>query len=470
MFTEKFKSFFQQHLYIFENLVVLANSNLKKSKVGKYFPYTSGNFEIEHFSINSSQYWSGLSSLFWHLDKFNIENEVPFHGKEFADELINIELDDYDVLELEKTSNQLLDEAIALKEFFIPPNAFVDLELGPFIGTKIIEDGNDVILNWMTKDNKFVQVAVVPNSKAHEIKNFGFEEFYASLKKIVGTNQFSELLSKWRNFQNVLRLTSVIIIRDFWVVTKKEDVFYVQHRNTKNQNKSNNNNIYITYIPRRKYINKIDLNDLETKLKLSQRAKHNVKAHFRKGNPTPAQKQLAKILKIDLPEGHTYVKAHFRGGEEKERVYRSVSAIALASSIKKDGITEKNPKNTWFDFENEVYKIHKLMGYEVLFKASNYSGDGGIDLRVRKKTRNRVNEILIQCKYWKKSIGPDVVRELIGTLEDNYDENVNLTGAIYTISNFTPQATSLAIKHNIQLVDGLAWGKLSNSLTHKNHI
>ena len=238
---------------------------------------------------------------------------------------------------------------------------------------------------------------------------------------------------------------------------------FCNFKNQINENKLNNKSNYITYIPRRKYINKINLSNLETKLKLSQRAKHNVKAHFRKGNPTPSQKQLAKILNINLPEGHTYVKAHYRGGEEKERIYRSISAIALASSIEKNEITKKNPTNTWFDFEHEVGRIHQLMGYEVLFKASNYKGDGGIDLRVRKKTRHNVNEILIQCKYWKKSIGPDVVRELIGTLEDNYDKNVNLTGAIYAISNFTPQATSLAIKHNIQLIDGVAWGKLSNS-------
>ena len=55
------------------------------------------------------------------------------------------------------------------------------------------------------------------------------------------------------------------------------------------------------------------------------------------------------------------------------------------------------------------------MGWEVR-KRNNY--DGGIDIRALRDTKEGVEQLVAQCKHWKKPIGPDVLRELVGSATD----------------------------------------------------
>ena len=67
-----------------------------------------------------------------------------------------------------------------------------------------------------------------------------------------------------------------------------------------------------------------------------------------------------------------------------------------------------------------------------------------------------VQKLLVQCKHpyvSMKPIGPEVIRELIGSkiVEDDEFENVLM---VITSSKFTPGAREIANKHDVILVDG----------------
>ncbi len=479
---------FNNVLQLLRSLCILAASSPRLTDMGKRFPFfsptASGLGYLELLTVcpeKPERYWIGESLGFWWLDDLLTENEYPLTSQGFVEGFKDVQLTRQESEELRETHELLFAEAAAMKEFFIPPNAFVEVGVGPFVGVKIHERENDIALKWVTQRNEFFSMSMWPEDKAFAFQSFGELKFLQEeAKKVYGakddvlienalsqSNQIDKLVAA----KQLLSLISATIIRDFWVVDERKDVFYVQEKATKrtaqkNQKPTSSSKKQIVYIPRRRYSKKIDLSKFQKRLKLAERTKHIVRQHFRKGQPTAAQIQLAKLMNIQLPEGHTFVKSHFRGGGEAQKVYRSISAIALAATSEEPTIEKINDFPTWFDFENEVGRIQKLMGYEVLFKAANYSGDGGIDLRVRKKTSKRIEEVLIQCKCWKGTVGPDVVRELMGTLVENQNDEVDLRGAIYTTSKFSKEATALAVKNNIQLVDGDTWAKLSNQMTY----
>ena len=64
-----------------------------------------------------------------------------------------------------------------------------------------------------------------------------------------------------------------------------------------------------------------------------------------------------------------------------------------------------------------------------------------------------IKKLLVQCKHWKKPIGPDVIRELIGSskLEESDHEKVLM---VITSSKFTYGAREAAEQENIELIDG----------------
>lgn len=64
-----------------------------------------------------------------------------------------------------------------------------------------------------------------------------------------------------------------------------------------------------------------------------------------------------------------------------------------------------------YEFEQYVADIFRQRGYRV--KLHGRRGDNGVDLRL---TQPNGKEAIVQCKRYRKSVGPDVVRELYGTL------------------------------------------------------
>ena len=167
------------------------------------------------------------------------------------------------------------------------------------------------------------------------------------------------------------------------------------------------------------------------------------------------QMLLASDANIYIPDGYTFVKKTDWGKIKKSKreiKYRTTSLNGLFygsdHEIKKaKKIHELSPAG----FEEKMEDYVDKKGWEVI-KRNNY--DGGIDIRAWKKFKNgTIKKLLVQCKHWKKPVGPDVIRELIGAskLEESEHKKVLM---VITSSKFTFGAREAAAKENIELIDG----------------
>lgn len=69
-------------------------------------------------------------------------------------------------------------------------------------------------------------------------------------------------------------------------------------------------------------------------------------------------------------------------------------------------------KLTGIQFENEMGSLFRTMGYEV--KSTPLTGDGGVDLILRKDRR----KIVVQCKAHNSKVSIDVARQLVASMQD----------------------------------------------------
>ncbi|MFA5004344.1 MAG: restriction endonuclease [Candidatus Saccharimonadales bacterium] len=94
-------------------------------------------------------------------------------------------------------------------------------------------------------------------------------------------------------------------------------------------------------------------------------------------------------------------------------------------------------------FEQAVANLFRNIGFNA--KVSNRGGDGGIDIILQKADRR----IAVQCKRYKSSVGPHVIRDLWGTMHNlGFNE-----GCIVTTTGFTKGVTAFAQDKNIFLID-----------------
>ena len=137
---------------------------------------------------------------------------------------------------------------------------------------------------------------------------------------------------------------------------------------------------------------------------------------------------------------------------KKEITYRSKSLHGLFYASdheiqKAKEIHELSPAG----FEEHSEKYVTKLGWEVI-KRSNH--DGGIDIRALKEFKDgAIKKLISQCKHWKKPIGPDVLRELVGSAADEKSEHEKVLMVI-TSSRFTPGAVDYADRNDIILVAG----------------
>jgi hypothetical protein len=79
------------------------------------------------------------------------------------------------------------------------------------------------------------------------------------------------------------------------------------------------------------------------------------------------------------------------------------------------------------EFESKVADLFSIMGYHT--SVTKGSGDGGIDIVMRRDGRL----IVVQCKLHKKPVGPHVIRDLFGALQDSKaDEAILVASAGFT--------------------------------------
>ena len=94
---------------------------------------------------------------------------------------------------------------------------------------------------------------------------------------------------------------------------------------------------------------------------------------------------------------------------------------------------ERQKRDFWinlngYQFENEVAKLYRQMGYRA--QVTRKTADGGVDIILIKGTEY----IAVQCKHHKNKVGPNDVRALQGVVH-----NGNYTSGIFvSLNGFTP--------------------------------
>ena len=216
------------------------------------------------------------------------------------------------------------------------------------------------------------------------------------------------------------------------------------------------------YLPRVKYNRNKDEDQAkrekiffsETRVFSGERREH--KRRLQKGmQPSKAQMVLAESRGVYIPEGYTYVRNSVWGKLKKssrEIKYRSKSMHGLLFANEEEINKTKELVNmSPAGFEEHCEKYVESLGYQV-YKKWNY--DGGIDIRGIKDDGSR---LFVQCKHYLESgnpIGPDVVRELQGSvdLETKDMEECRIDKMIITSTRYTHKASQAAESLNIKLV------------------
>lgn len=164
---------------------------------------------------------------------------------------------------------------------------------------------------------------------------------------------------------------------------------------------------------------------------------------------------------MELPKGFTFVRPHERGAvatEARVKVYRSRSASQMI--FEEIAEAPRGSRPDWFEFEKDCARVLRAQGMRVVHQAANRSGDSGVDLYAVD-----VNEQswVVQCKCWAahRTVGPDIVRELIGAIvASDRGMSTKSRGMIITSSSFTSGAASEAVANGFELIDGKRLAKL----------
>ena len=175
--------------------------------------------------------------------------------------------------------------------------------------------------------------------------------------------------------------------------------------------------------------------------------------------PSKTQLIMAEAAGMYLPEGYTYVKKTVWGKINKtkrEIKYRNKSVNGLWYCTDDEFKTHVEIKQLDpAGFEEYCERYIEGLGYQV-YKKWNY--DGGIDIRGIKDIKgDKVQRLFVQCKHpieSGNSIGPDVVRELQGSvdLEMKDLEDCEVEKMVITSTRYTYKAVEAADKLNIKLL------------------
>lgn len=105
-------------------------------------------------------------------------------------------------------------------------------------------------------------------------------------------------------------------------------------------------------------------------------------------------------------------------------------------------------------FEHYVAGLFERRGYHVEIRGR--SGDLGVDLSV---TRPDGRRAIVQCKRYRHTIGPEIVRELFGTMVHELAAH----GFLVTTAEISDAARAWAAGKPITLIDGRTLVKLSGN-------
>ena len=106
-------------------------------------------------------------------------------------------------------------------------------------------------------------------------------------------------------------------------------------------------------------------------------------------------------------------------------------------------------------FEHFVAELFERRGYGV--EVRGRAGDLGVDLAL---TRADGRRAIVQCKRYRHQVGPDIVRELFGTMVHERAYH----GFLVTTAEISDAARQWAADKPITLIDGAALAALSDDL------
>jgi len=106
-------------------------------------------------------------------------------------------------------------------------------------------------------------------------------------------------------------------------------------------------------------------------------------------------------------------------------------------------------------FEKFVADLFRKKGYQVTLRGR--SGDHGVDLEIERSENRRA---IVQCKRYRNPIGPDIIRELFGTM---IHEGVH-HAFLVTTADISPAARYWARNKPMTLIDGPTLVKIADSL------
>jgi len=346
----------------------------------------------------------------------------------------------------EQRVRDLLVEAKEGRQWSIPWGARVQVQFGPFVAMRIFEREQEFSCHFLDDQERYVHVAIGLQGPLPRIVGPRIVRVRDDDGEVV-FNQDAEVS---------LELIGAAIVRDFLVVEERERIFASRSMRRRIGGREIRT---IIYLPRVRY-------STPHPERLSEGpgtpyARHSVEPHLRRAKKaSAAQRFLAQRYGMSLPEGFTFVRAHERGVgavAEKVRVYRSRSASQMIFDA-----LDRAPEGTrpaWFEFEKDCARLLRRRGMTVIHQAANRDGDGGVDLYA---VDGNGLAWVVQCKCWAahRPVGPDIVRELAGTMRvaDSGNERAS-NGLILTTSTFTQGARELAATLHIDLMDGVALGE-----------
>lgn len=251
-------------------------------------------------------------------------------------------------------------------------------------------------------------------------------------------------------------------IRDFKILIERNRTMSVRSSPMTPNGVKTNRKRWI-YLPRVKYIDNPDIEQKARRKNFFSESKKfsgERRAHIRrlpKGmKPSKTQLVIAENSGVYVPENYTFVKESVWGIKQmstRQIKYRS-SPLTNGILYMPDDEFKKNLDIAAMcpaKFEEYCEKYIVRLGFEV-YKKWNY--DGGIDIRGINKDGAR---LFVQCKHPIESgspVGPDVVRELQGSvdLESMDMEECEIKKMIITSTRYTHKAVEAADKLNIKLL------------------
>tara|TARA_R100000008_G_C3582823_1_gene169813 strand:+ start:165 stop:2726 length:2562 start_codon:yes stop_codon:yes gene_type:complete len=381
------------------------------------------------------------------INEQSIIHWIPAIQEKNAKEILSIPKEHLDFDEETKSQiKEILNEAMDQKTgLWIPYNACVEIR-------------DDPIFKYV----RFIEYEKVIAIFAHDHNERCLSEIFMKEKrdfKYWLFNSGNILDKKIENSSKRIYLKLAACIRDWKVLIERDSTMSYRGRNVING--SNSSKKRIIYLPRTKYVrNPNKEQQKKERLFFSENRKFSGqrRQHARRLKPgtkaSRTQLLLAKDLNFPLPPEHTFVQECLwgkKGMTQKQIRYRTKSLNNLfyasdAEVQKAKEIHELSPAG----FEEHSEKYVAKLGWEIR-KRNNY--DGGIDIRALRDTKEDVEQLFVQCKHWKKPIGPDVLRELVGSAADEKSKYKQVLMVI-TSSKFTPGAVNYADRNDIILVDG----------------